>query len=104
HSATGGGGCVSSGRGSCASAGGSVMGERSGIGSRADGTACHSLQALIGTTFPGFDLPSGSNTPRNSHIAFSELGEKMDSMYPILSSPTPCSPVMLPPASMHACM
>src|SRR6185437_11692795 len=71
---------------------------------RADGAMCHSRQACTGTTLPGFDRRSGSNTSRSAHIVASESGEKIRSMYPTLSSPTPCSPVIVPPAATHVCM
>src|SRR4029079_2669435 len=70
----------------------------------AAGAMCHSRHACIGMTFPGFDRRSGSNTSRNAHIVASESAEKIMSMYGSLSRPTPCSPVIVPPAFTHAAM
>src|SRR6185437_1902251 len=73
-------------------------------GLRTAGVPCHSRQACTGTTLPGLDRRSGSNTSRTEHIVASESGEKISAMYGILSKPTPCSPEIVPPAAMQARM
>src|SRR5690606_36142488 len=54
-----------------------------------------------GKTFPGFASPRGSKTHRTACINASSALPTTRSMYSRLSSPTPCSPVMVPPASTH---
>src|SRR5207249_7091153 len=64
----------------------------------------HSRHACTGTTFPGLTRSSGSNTRRTARMAASASPSKISGMYRSLSSPTPCSPVIVPPAAMHAAM
>src|SRR4029077_2474803 len=66
--------------------------------------ALHSRQAWIGTTLPGFTRSWGSNTRRTARMAARDWPSKIAGMYRSLSTPTPCSPVMVPPAAMQAFM
>src|SRR6185295_17326220 len=52
----------------------------------------------IGTIFPGLQSPSGSNAARTLNIAFMSASENTSGNNSRLSSPTPCSPVIVPPA------
>src|SRR6266540_519047 len=62
------------------------------------------LGSPLGRTLPGLNRPLGSNASRTRAIRSRSESEKIQGMYLRFSSPTPCSPVIVPPASTQARM
>src|SRR5260221_4239808 len=54
-----------------------------------------------GSTLFGLKLPDGSTDVRTRAMTSRSAGLKISGMYACFSMPTPCSPVIVPPASMH---
>src|SRR5579885_2430728 len=53
----------------------------------------------VGNSFPGLQSPLGSKAHRIRYMVSKSWSPNMRGMNRFLSYPTPCSPVMLPPAS-----
>src|SRR5439155_2190397 len=63
------------------------------------GTSPHSRG--VGNTLPGLASPPGSNAHRSSCMVSRSSAVNMRGIDFALSTPTPCSPVIEPPCSMH---
>src|SRR5918993_1151188 len=55
----------------------------------------------VGKTFPGLQMAAGSNACRSSCIVSRSASENIFAIDVDLSAPTPCSPVIEPPASIQ---
>ncbi len=56
----------------------------------------------VGTALPGFSSPCGSNTARSRWNCASSASLNWLHIWSTFSMPTPCSPVMVPPAATHS--
>src|SRR5258706_11520501 len=56
----------------------------------------------VGTALPGFKSPSGSNAALTAGNVARSAGRNWLHIWLIFSMPTPCSPVIVPPTSMHS--
>ena len=56
----------------------------------------------VGTALPGFSSPCASNARLTPRKRSSSAGANCMHMSPIFSTPTPCSPVIVPPTSTHS--
>ena len=78
---------------------------RSANGSRPSRTCIrpYSAQRLkVGITLPGLRSPFGSKASFTAAKAARSASENCTHIELIFSSPTPCSPVMVPPTAMHS--
>ena len=66
-----------------------------------DGRGPPRTAAGVGKTLPGLEMLSGSKAQRTICMVSRSSSSYMRGMYFALSTPTPCSPVMEPPCSMH---
>src|SRR5258708_3769255 len=58
-------------------------------------------RASVGTALPGLSRRAGSNAAFTARNISSSSGWNCTHIWLIFSTPTPCSPVMVPPTSMH---
>src|SRR5262249_50982509 len=58
-------------------------------------------RASVGTAFPGLSSIAGSNARFTARKSSSSSGRNWTHIWLIFSTPTPCSPVIVPPTSTH---
>src|SRR6185369_17611180 len=58
-------------------------------------------RARVGTALPGLSSPAGSKACLTARNSSSSSGRNCTHIWSIFSTPTPCSPVIVPPTAMH---
>src|SRR6185295_693912 len=58
-------------------------------------------RASVGTALPGLSSPAGSKTCLTARNSSSSSGRNCTHIWLIFSTPTPCSPVIVPPTATH---
>ena len=79
-----------------------LQGRPSRAGARGTGPAPRRTAAASGRACPGFASPRGSKARRSRCIAARSSSPNISGIAHALSVPTPCSPVIEPPASTQA--
>src|SRR6185312_1893894 len=93
-----------------AESGDEVVGHGQNLGMSGRGTApprtripLHSVQRRsVGTALPGLRMPAGSNAAFTAWKAAISAGRNCTHICASFSTPTPCSPVIVPPTATHA--
>ena len=77
---------------------------RDGAGRRGARASCRTRRSArsVGIALPGFSRPAGSKASLTRKEAARSAAENCTHIELIFSSPTPCSPVMVPPSSTHS--